>query len=448
MPLCVTRDRTPSTGHGPACRTMVTMRTHSRGRLEALPRAASLVVGVLFLGVSIATPQWAIADVGATTDPGVDALLQKRLVNPHVGSDIALMVIDAKTGELVSSHNADRLMLPASNMKIVTAVDALETMGADARFHTFVRAGTSPTDVILQGGGDPLLSSTDLRTLGAAASKEVPHDAKVTVHVDADLFPPVRRGPGWTNQYLPYVAAPVVPLARLGEYSPDPSGSAAKVFVSALRDNGVNARLGSPESARDDAIVLADASPHTVADAVAVMLRESENNVAEVLFRHVALATGHPATWQGANAAARETLAKLGIDDASMQLLDGSGLSRKDRVSPRFLSDVLRLARITRAEKFAPMFAANALPVSGKSGTLSSRFGRFTTKQSRCARGDVHAKTGSLFDTTALSGVAGTVSGGERVFSILVNHRPARYSALSTRQVLDGLTATITGCWG
>jgi D-alanyl-D-alanine carboxypeptidase len=59
----------------------------------------------------------------------------------------------------------------------------------------------------------------------------------------------------------------------------------------------------------------------------------------------------------------------------------------------------------------------------------------------------VQAKTGSLFDTISLSGTASTVGGDERIFSILVNHRPQRYSALSARQVLDGLTATITGCW-
>jgi D-alanyl-D-alanine carboxypeptidase len=69
------------------------------------------------------------------------------------------------------------------------------------------------------------------------------------------------------------------------------------------------------------------------------------------------------------------------------------------------------------------------------------------TRHARCARGDVHAKTGSLFDTIALSGVADTEAGDERIFSILVNHRPQQYSALSARQVLDGLTATITGCW-
>jgi len=444
--LCVIDPTTPGTGTDAACRTMVPMQRIPRGRLGAIPRAAVLGSTALALGVTLATPAAAMVP-SAPTDPGVDSLLQHRLANRHVGSDIGLVVIDTTTGALVSAHDADRLMLPASNMKIVTAVDALETLGAATRFHTVVRAGSSPTDIVLQGGGDPLLSTADLRTLATKAADALPRDAKVTVHVDADLFGTSRRGPGWTTDYLPYVAAPVVPLARLGEYSPDPVGHAASAFVARLRDLGVKARLGAHADSADDAAVLADVSRHTVADAVAVMLRESENNVAEVLFRQVALATGHKGTWAGGRAAAKATLAKLGIDPGAMTLLDGSGLSRRDRVSPRFLSDVLRLARTTHPARFTAIFADNALPIAGRSGTLSSRYGRYVTKQSKCARGDVHAKTGSLFDTTALSGIAETVGGGERIFSILVNHRPSRYSALSTRQVLDGLTATITGCW-
>ena len=87
------------------------------------------------------------------------------------------------------------------------------------------------------------------------------------------------------------------------------------------------------------------------------------------------------------------------------------------------------------------------MPVAGRTGTLDDRYGRFTTKQARCAAGAVKAKTGTLFDTIGLSGVAATATGGERIFSILVNDRPQRFSALSTRQAVDGLTATITGCW-
>ncbi len=102
---------------------------------------------------------------------------------------------------------------------------------------------------------------------------------------------------------------------------------------------------------------------------------------------------------------------------------------------------------MTKPEPFTSMFDSDALPVSGQTGTLATAYGRYVTKHARCARGEVQAKTGSLFDTIALSGLARTTLGGERLFSVLVNHRPQRYSALSARQVLDGLTATMTGCW-
>ena len=384
---------------------MVTMTRVARGATRGLPRGIAALLATALLGVTLATP--AMAAVPAEGDPVVDTLLQKRLSNPRVGSDVGMVVVDATTGELVSARNADALMLPASNMKIITAVNVLATLGADARFRTPCAGGPRQPTSSSRAVAIPCSRPPTCATSPPRRHPPLTGDQKVTVHVDSDLFAAPGRGPGWTTQYLPYVAAPVVPLARIGEYSPDPAHGAAAVFVRALRDLKVKARLGEPQSAEADAGVIADISPHTAADAVAVMLRDSENNVAEVLYRQVALATGHEATWAGAEAAAHESLAKLGIDDPDMRLLDGSGLSRKDRVSPRFLSEVLRKARTAKGTTFAPIFADNALPISGRSGTLASRYGRFTTKHSRCARGDVHAKTGSLFDTIGAVGDGG-----------------------------------------
>lgn len=383
----------------------------------------------------------------ATIDPAVDSLLQQRLINPRLGSDVGLVVIDAATGDLVSEHNADELMLPASNIKIVTAVNAIATMGDNHRFITRVRTGATPTDLVLEGGGDPLLTSTELQALAAQTAPALPAGTKVTVHVDDDLFAEPGRGPGWTNGYQPYVAAPIGALARLGDYSRDPARNAVKVFAKALRAAGVKVRIGDDVDAGPTAATVAESGDHTVADAVAVMLSRSENNVAEVLYRQVAVATGKPATWAGGRAAAEDTLRSLGIDPSGMALLDGSGLSRKARVTPRFLASVLRLARVTKADRFASIFRTDALPVAGKSGTLARAYGRYNSKPSKCARGAIQAKTGSLFDTITLSGRATTSAGQERLFSFLVNHRPQRFSALSIRQALDGLAATVVGCW-
>jgi D-alanyl-D-alanine carboxypeptidase/D-alanyl-D-alanine-endopeptidase (penicillin-binding protein 4) len=327
----------------------------------------------------------------------------------------------------------------------VTAVTTLATLGPDHRFFTQVRAGAAPGELILEGGGEPLLSTTAVRRLANRAAKTVPPGTPIVVHVDDDLFQDTGRAPGWTNGYIPSVVSSVHALARLWDYSRDPSVNAANVFIKRLRAKGYQVTLGNRLDA-GDAPVIVTSKGTSVADAVRVMLRISENNVAEVLYRQVAIATGHPPTWDGSRQAAEAVLAALGVDPTGMSLLDGSGLSRNDRVSPRFLVDVLRVARVTNPAPFTVMFEDEALPIAGVSGTLDDRYGRFTTRQSRCAAGEIRAKTGTLHDTIGLSGVSFS-DDGERIFSILVNDRPERYYALYTRQAVDGLAATINGCW-
>jgi D-alanyl-D-alanine carboxypeptidase/D-alanyl-D-alanine-endopeptidase (penicillin-binding protein 4) len=418
----------------------------------ALPLALALGVGVALPAAPAAArgAAQAVALAPTSVDPAVDALLQARLVDPRLGRNVGLLVIDAGTGELVSAVDADRPMIPASNMKVVTAVTALAALGADRTLATRVRQGPTPTEIVLEGGGDPLLSTADLQAMAgavaAALAATLPAGERVVVRVDDDLFPPATRGPGWTTGYIPSVAANVEALARLWDYSRDPSANAAAVFVKALRAAGRPARVGDPLNVDPAAPVLAETTS-TVAEAVKIMLRISENNVAEVLFRQVAIASGQPATWRGSRRAAEAVLASLGIDSTGMRLSDGSGLSRTNRVSPRFLASVLRTVRVTNPGPFAVMFERQAMPVSGQTGTLDARYGRYVTTQSRCARGQIRAKTGTLFDTVGLSGIATTVAGPERIFSILVNDRPQRVSTLSTRQAVDGLTATLTGCW-
>jgi D-alanyl-D-alanine carboxypeptidase/D-alanyl-D-alanine-endopeptidase (penicillin-binding protein 4) len=403
-------------------------------------RAAGTAVLAASLGLALAIP--AAAEPPAST---TDSLIASRLANPRLGSSVGLLVVDAASGEVLSDHGGSQPMLPASNMKIVTAVTTLAALGPDALLTTRVRTGATPADVVLEGGGDPLLSTANLRHLANLTAQTVPPGTALIVHVDDDLFPDTRRAPGWTRSYIPSVVSSVEALASIWDYSADPSANAARVFVNQLVKNGVPATLG-PDADAGEGAVIAETS-HPVGDAVRVMLRISENNVAEVLYRQVAVATGVEASWDGARTAAEQVLRGLGVNPDGMALLDGSGLSRKDRVSPRFLVDVLRLARVTNPAPFTTMFEPEAMPVAGQTGTLDDHYGRFVTRRARCAQGAIKAKTGTLFDTIGLSGVATTTAGPERLFSMLVNNRPQRYSALATRQALDGLGATITGCW-
>jgi serine-type D-Ala-D-Ala carboxypeptidase/endopeptidase (penicillin-binding protein 4) len=420
----------------------------------AIVVATALLCGSPPAGAAVApgaasTPAPAAPAAGWTPDrrPPLPKLIDRRLADPRLGRNVAMIVVDAATGRVLATHRAGHTMTAASNMKIVTGVNALATLGPRTRFASTVLAGAAPGDVILQGAGDPLLSAKDLDRLAARTAPKLRKGHRIVVHVDGDLFSHPSNAPGWVAAAIGSSIGRVQALAIRGDRSRKPSLNAAERFASALRDHGLRVTVGGNQDAAADARILAKAKGHTVADAVGVMLNVSESGVAEVLFRQVAIARGLRPSWAGAQRAAKESLRELGIDTTGLVLADGSGLSRADRISPRFLAAVLRVARVTQAPRFRALFKATAMPVAGRSGTLDDSFGRYTTSPSRCARGDVQAKTGTIPGTVALSGIARPAKGGERIFSIIVNDRPLRYDVRDSRRALDGLAATVTGCW-
>ena len=268
---------------------MVTMRHRSKV-LIARPLVGTVLAGLVAGLLLAAAPPAAAAD-----DP-LNPLIGQRLHNPRLGTDVALVVLDAASGSVLASHKAKALQLPASNMKLVTAVDALTALGADTKFTTRVRAGATATDVILQGGGDPLMSNADLKDLAGQTAKQltgaIAPGQSVVVHVDDTLFAPPSDGPGWTAGYVPSVVASVSALARINDYRSNPAALAAKTFADDLTALGVASTVGSSIKADDAAATLAQSAGHTVTQAVAHMLSVSENNIAEVLFRQVARAQG------------------------------------------------------------------------------------------------------------------------------------------------------------
>jgi serine-type D-Ala-D-Ala carboxypeptidase/endopeptidase (penicillin-binding protein 4) len=373
--------------------------------------------------------------------------LTKRLNNKAIGNDLAYVVMDAQSQRIVATKNSDKPMLPASNMKIITATNALSTMAPTKTFTTAVFPELTPGRVVLQGGGDPLLTKKNLKALAAKVAAEVDHSQALIVDNDLNLFSEPTNGPGWTKGYIPSVVSPVTPLGIYGDYSHNPTDNAINAFISELNRLGIQTSRGVVLDVAADSVPLASINPHTVADAVHSMLLDSENNIAEILFRHVAIATSHPATWQGAAEAALANLNALGLDTANLHLADGSGVSRADRLTAISLANVLRLVSTTDPARFSVMFEPGSMPTSGVDGTLKAKFHRYSTTPSSCAKGNIRAKTGTLHDTITLSGTTHDADGQLKVFSFLVNNRPTQVIPLRTRQAIDGLAATITGCW-
>lgn len=401
-----------------------------------------------------------------------------RLIPPRVAAARALgryrtgLVTDPLTGDVIWSSGAATPMRGASTTKIATAVTALRVLGTTARFPTRVVAGRGGHEVVLVAGGDPLLTSAQLRALARSTAVALlrtippppvpgppppaPAVVRFTVRVDDSLYPAPTYATGWPKDYEPYTVSPVRPLVRDLRNGWDTAAEVTTYFAGQVAA-ALAARLATRTDVRATVsyagrLTASRTSPelarfagNTSAQALARMLLVSDNDVAEMLFRDSAVTTGRGGSWGAARTTEVAVLRGLGADLRGWALYDGSGLSRDDRVTARGLVDLLALAISPRHPELAPL--RGWLPVAGVSGTLAARDGRFTTRPTSCARGRVWAKTGTLFDTVGLAGYARGSDGRARPFAVLVRTVDPAYSKLDVRRATEVVPATATGCY-
>jgi D-alanyl-D-alanine carboxypeptidase/D-alanyl-D-alanine-endopeptidase (penicillin-binding protein 4) len=413
----------------------------ARTALRGLSASAVLAVAAVLVpatGASAAT-----APLSAT-DQAVADRLAIRSTARALGPDLAGIVTDAATGQVLWARTPNEIQIPASNTKIITAANALEAFGPTYRFTTQVVTGPTPSQVVLVGSGDPSLKSVHLNRMArtVAAAVQAQGLRKVRVQVDDSLFPAPTLATGWQSAYVTrdvsHVRALVVDQHRRWDTSLD----AGQVFAAKLRKWGL--KVGSVTRAvrPEGATVLAQSQGAALGAQVAAMLQESDNDVAEGLHRLVAIKTGFEPSWDGARQAQVAGLAALGIPLTST-MYDGSGLSRKDRLSPATLAAVLAAVMDGRHPNLVGL-QHGSFAVAGVSGTLAPAYKRYVTNPTRCAAGLIEAKTGSLSGVISLSGFARGADGNVKIFSFLLNRVP---STLTTRRAVDRLAATVTGCW-
>lgn len=168
---------------------------------------------------------------------------------------------------------------------------------------------------------------------------------------------------------------------------------------------------------------------------VRTMTRESQNLYAEQLLRTLAVVnrpdtTSEELTKGSADLgtlAVRSELAATGVDTSRVQLADGSGLSRKNYLSPRALTHLLEHMWVDAPPARSSAFY-DALPIGGQNGTLEYRF------RGAPAAGNVRAKTGTLTGASALSGYVSTARGTPLSFVIFCNHHMAEADEVRAAQ--------------
>ena len=358
---------------------------------------------LVFVALAIAASPVALA-----ADGTLQGKLARALAVPHVPrAGAAAFAVDLGTGATVFTRNATAPLAPASTEKLPVTYAALALLGPGFRFETDVLGEGEQVgavwrgDIVLQGHGDPTLTSARLAQLAAELRAQGIRRITGSVVGDESWFDARRTAPGWKASFYieesPPLSALVVNRARYGgRVSANPALAAALAFRDALRAGGI-AMAGAAVTGRADAdaFPLAVSDSATLAAIVRFMDRESDNFTAELLLKELG------------------AVAKVPL--AGVQIVDGSGLSLLDRLTVAALVGTLQAAWADPRVK-APLLGA--LPVAGVNGTLEDRMRRAP------ARGNVFAKTGTTDRASALAGFVRD----RYVFAVLHNGHPLAYS--------------------
>ena len=178
----------------------------------------------------------------------------------------------------------------------------------------------------------------------------------------------------------------------------------------------------TPAAVADSLTVLGSSYSPRLAEIVRDTNAESDNFYAETLLKTLALRSGLTAGQDDCEKAAEAGLRDLGLRaDGACHQVDGSGLSRKNYVSPAFFVRFLR--KMMTVPAWEPFFAS--LPVPGAKGTLEDRF----QKAPQEFKDRIHMKTGSMNGVRCFSGYILSADGNPQhtiIFSVLVNNCPER----------------------
>jgi serine-type D-Ala-D-Ala carboxypeptidase/endopeptidase (penicillin-binding protein 4) len=419
----------------------------------------------------------------AQRDRRLDAKVRAALRGVDSRARVAVEIRDLDRGAVLVNEGAERLLNPASNQKLITAIAAVELLGPDYRFETTVlRAGDS---LILRGEGDPDLHLADLHALASEVLAKTSLDGVARIIVDDRAFDPATLGPGFRSDGPgdSYVApsgalaidyATVEVIVRPGrhrqpaEISVEPAATAMievhnrartgagspTVTTHAGADGrtivevdgaipGGHAPIRSRRRVHDPGLIAAAAfaeilasktggdplpiirgatgpdaellARHESAPLLAVLssaLRYSNNFTAEQVLRTLAWrASGRPGSWAEGVAVLERFAAAVSPTQADAQrFVNGSGLARDGRLSPRFINEVVAL--VDRPGSPAQLLLASFAKAGGE-GTMRTRMPG--------AGARVLAKTGTYAGASGLSGVVVRADGRRLGFSILIN---------------------------
>jgi serine-type D-Ala-D-Ala carboxypeptidase/endopeptidase (penicillin-binding protein 4) len=377
------------------------------------------------------------APAAAISDSGLKSVISREMRKAPAAS--GAYVRDMDTGAELYALRENAVRIPASVEKLFTTSAALLRLGPSATLTTRAvmapdavvePGGTLRGDLVLVGGGDPFFGDASAARLARAIRAAGVRRIAGAVVGDESAFD--RRRASCCAGYDPDLGGVLSALAYdrgifRGRAQMNAPTFAARRFAAQLKAAGVTATGKSRGgTAPDGATTVAFVESRSIGEMARYINVPSNNFASEMLLRELGARYRDTGTRAAGADVVRDTLDDFGVRP---RIVDGSGLSRSNRATPR---QVVRLLERMHNQDIAESFRGS-LAVAGVTGTVRKRMRR-TAAAGRC---DV--KTGTLRLVSALAGYCRTADGREIGFALMFNR--ANTPAAKSRE--DRITVAI-----
>ena len=393
--------------------------------------------------------------VTLTLPEKLDSIFRDKLLQT---SQIGFMAYDLTADTLLYAHNEHQTMRPASTMKLLTAIAALDRLGGSYRYATSLKADgniyigedgdeeslTLAGNVIVAGGMDPCFGSDDMHAFIDAIRREHVDTIYGEALADMSFKEPVLLGEGWcwdddnpVLTALPWNRKDIfmqkfkTMLSDAGIVLLMPQQETDTLMLSDTISSECSAQSAMPvvpAFMRGKKISSADAicctRYHTIGQILIRMMKRSDNLYAESLFYHLAASKRRPAKAEYAADIMKKLLQKIGVTHTNYRIADGSGLSLYNYQTADMQIRLLRYA-YQNANIFEHLYPS--LPIAGVDGTLQKRM------RNTICHDNVRGKTGTLTGISSLSGYL-TAANGNVIAYAIINQGVMRAAHAKTMQ--------------
>ncbi len=335
----------------------------------------------------------------------LDSLLRHPMFET---STVGLEVYDLTADSILYKVNEHQMLRPASTMKLLTAITAIDKLGGSYQFRTQlyytgkVEDHTLTGDLYCVGGFDPRFNIDDMNAFVESIRRMGVDTIRGSIIADRSMKDADLLGEGWCWDDDNPPLSPLT-IGRNTQF--------VDRFIRQLVDDGVVLDVRISDGTLPDSAFHLCSRFHSIDQILLRMMKQSDNFYAEAMFYQLAAHQGHrPARAKDAAAIVKRLISKVGLGHRPYRIADGSGLSLYNYLS----ADLeVRLLRYAYRNSTVYLHLLPSLPVAGSDGTLRNRMrGSF-------AADNVKAKTGTLEGVSALAGYCTAANGHRLCFSII-----------------------------